>query len=163
MTRSARCFMLMPLLALSVLGFSACGTASPSPSPTPSLTPSVQGKTTPARAGSSLLRIVNSGRQDIVELVVLFPGLATDPASGRVKFGDVPAGQATEYREVPGGVYKYAAYEYAVDGRVAKQPVVDWVGEGPMAGVRFTYRVAFDAAKRPGTQIRLVKVVVDEP
>jgi hypothetical protein len=154
--------MLMPVLALSVLASSACGAAAPSTSPTPSLTSGVQGETTPARADSSLLRIVNSGRQDIAGLVVLFPGLATDPASGRVEFGDVPAGQATEYREVPGGVYRYAAYEYAVDGRVADQPVVDWVGETPMAGVRFTYRVAIDAAKRPGTQIRLVEVVVDE-
>jgi hypothetical protein len=156
MTRSARCFMLMPLLALSVLASSACGAASPSPSPTPSLTSGVQDMSTPARAGTSLLRIVNSGRQDIVGLVVLFP------PSHRVEFGDVPAGQATEYREVPGGVYRYAAYEYAVDGRVAKQPVVDWVGEGPMPGSRFTYRVAFDAAQRPGTQIRLVEVEVDE-
>jgi hypothetical protein len=118
--------------------------------------------TTPARADTALLRIVNSGRQDIAGLVVLFPGLATDPASGRVEFGDVPAGQATEYREVPGGVYKYAAYEYAVDGGVTDQPVVDWVGETPMAGSRFTYRIAFDSSKRPGTQIRLVKVEVDE-
>lgn len=105
---------------------------------------------------------MNSGRQDIVGLVVLFPGLATGPASGRVEFGDVPAWQTTEYREVPGGVYRYAAYEYVVDSRVARQPVVDWVGEAPMAGSRFTYRVAFDASKRPGTQILLVEVEVDE-
>jgi hypothetical protein len=126
-------------------------------SPTSEPTASAPTTTTPSRTDSSLLRIVNTGHRDIVGLVVLFP------PSRRVEFGNVAAGQASGYREVPDGVYRYAAYEYAADGRVVTQPVVDWVGEAPMAGVRFTYRVEFDAAKGPGSQIRLVEVEVDEP
>jgi len=152
-----------PRLVLAVLIFAGALLGGCAASSSTKPTASGPTKTTPSHADSSLLRIVNTGNRDILGLVVLFPGSTAQAPSRRVEFGTVPAGQATEYREVPGGVYKYAAYEYALDGRVASQPVADWVGEGPMAGGRFTYRVAFDTAKRPGSQIRLVRVEVDQP
>jgi hypothetical protein len=109
------------------------------------------------------LRIVNSGNQDITGLIVLFPGPTADAEATRVEFGDVPAGKTTEYRSVPGGVYRYAAYEYTLDSRLVNQAVVDWVGERPMEGGKFTYRVALDPKKVPGSQIELIEVLVDAP
>ena len=64
------------------------------------------------------LRVVNSGSEDIKGLSVLFPGPTADAEATRVGFGDVPAGQTTEYRNVPSEVYRYAAYEYTLDSRV---------------------------------------------
>lgn len=150
-------------LVLAILIFAGALLGGCASSPTSEPTASAPARTTPSHSDSSLLRIVNTGSRDIVGLVVLFPGSTAEAPSRRVEFGTVPAGQTTEYREVPGGVYRYAAYEYAVDGRVASQPVADWVGEAPMAGGQFTYRVTLDAAKKPGSQIRLVEVEVDEP
>jgi hypothetical protein len=43
------------------------------------------------------------------------------------------------------------------------QSVVDWIGESPMAGKKFTYRLALDLVKKYGDQIRLIEVLVDVP
>ena len=120
--------------------------------PTPVSTPAVQE-----------LRITNAGRVDIAGLTVLFPGPTADAEAIRVEFGNVPAGKTTDYRSVPRGVYRYAAYEYGIDGRSVEQPVVDWVGESRMAGVKFTYQIALDPQKQPGNQIQLLQVLVDGP
>ena len=109
------------------------------------------------------LRVMNSGRQAIRGLVVLFPGLRAESPATRVEFGDVPAGVTTEYESAPSGVYGYAAYEYTVDGAVVSQAVVDWVGESPLDGAKFTYRVELDPNGTPGRQIELKGVVVDAP
>ena len=55
MTKSARCFKIALVLALTTLSLSACGAASPSASPTPSQTSGVRGKAMfagPFEAGS---------------------------------------------------------------------------------------------------------------
>ena len=109
------------------------------------------------------LRVVNSGSEDIKGLKVLFPGPTADAEATRVVFGDVPTGQTTEYRYVPSGVYRYAAYEYSLDGRVVTQPVVDWMGESPVEGEKFTYRIELDQNKVPGSQVQLIEVLVDKP
>ncbi len=101
------------------------------------------------------LRIVNTGPEDLIALAVIFPG------SRRIGFGDVAAGETSEYRGVPGGVYRYAAYEYEAVGRLVLQPVTDWVGEVPVAGTRFTYRVAVGSSDGPRVQV--LEVVVDAP
>ncbi len=116
-----------------------------------------------ATPASQELRIVNAGSQDIMGLKVLFPGDSAEARATRIDFGDVPAGKASEYRSVPGGVYRYAAYEYSLNGRLVQQPVVDWVGEKPMDGSRFTYRIELDATKPPGGQVQLIEVQVDVP
>ncbi len=99
---------------------------------------------TPTRAVTPQLRIVNNGNTDIQELVILFPGITSDAEARQVPFGNVAVRKTTEYREVPGGVYRYAAYSYKLDGRVVTQPVTDWVGERPMTGSKFTYRLVLD-------------------
>ncbi len=109
------------------------------------------------------LRIVNSGNQDIAGLIVLVPGPTADAEAVRVAFGDVPAGKTTAYRDVPSGVYRYAAYEYTLHSRLVAQAVVDWVGESPMKGQKFTYRIELDPNKEPGGQIQLLEVLVDVP
>ncbi len=114
-----------------------------------------------ATPASQELRIANTGSQDIVGLKVLFPGASADAEATRVDFGDLPAGKVSEYRSVPGGVYRYAAYEYSLNGHLVQQPVVDWVGEKPMDGSRFTYRTELDPTKPAGGQVQLIEVRVD--
>ena len=134
------------ILAITLLGFiSAC---------------SIQANTT---TEFQQLRITNSSDLDISGLVILFPGPTSDSEASRVEFGNIPAGQTTEYQDVPSGVYSYAAYKYTLDGRVISQFVTDWVGEKPMAGKKFTYQIVLDSQKVEGDQITLVTVSVDEP
>ena len=108
------------------------------------------------------LRVGNLSDQPIEGLVVLFPGAAWDGPAARVEIGDVPSGELSDYVEVPGGVYRYAAYEYVLDGERLTQPVTDWVGESPMAGRAFTYELSFDPDGQYGQHITLVAVTVDE-
>lgn len=109
------------------------------------------------------LRVMNSGKEDIDNLVILFPGHTADSEALRVGFGNIPAGEVTGYRSVPNGVYRYAAYEYMSNGRLVEQPVMDWVGESSLQGEKFTYRIELDLNKEPGGQIQLIKVLVDWP
>jgi hypothetical protein len=109
------------------------------------------------------LRITNSSNIDITGLVVLFPGPSWDSEASRVEFGNIPAGQTSEYRDIPSGVYRWAAYEYTLDGLIVNQSVTDWVGENPMAGKKFTYQIVLDPKKVEGDQVTLVTVLIDEP
>ena len=59
-------------------------------------------------------------------------------------YGDVPAGATTDYVEMPGGVYGYAAYDFELDGAMTQQAVIDWVGEKPLSGSDFTYTLLFN-------------------
>jgi hypothetical protein len=88
--------------------------------------------------------------------VILFP-------KDRIEFGDVPAGATTVYQDVPGGIYRYAAYEVVIEGQKYEQPVIDWVGESPMPGNAFTYVLDADPAawETDGLVIWLVEGVVD--
>jgi hypothetical protein len=103
------------------------------------------------------LRVVNTGGEDIKNLTVGFP-------KGRIEFGDIPAGSTTAYREAPDGVYGYASYRFKIDGRLATQPVIDWVGELPMVGKSFTYTLELGPSSYPSLRrmVQLVEVTVDE-
>ncbi len=83
---------------------------------------------------------------------MLFPGKTADAEAVRVEFGDVPAGGTTGYRDVPSGVYPYAAYQYRLGDRVVTQPITDWIGESPPEGNKFTYRLALDWKKQMGNR-----------
>jgi hypothetical protein len=74
--------------------------------------------------------------------------------------GDVAAGVTSTYHPVPGGIYRYAAYEYELAGAVVSQFVTDWMGETPLQGEQFTYRVSLDTTKVRGAQATLVEVVM---
>jgi hypothetical protein len=110
-----------------------------------------------------LMRVTNSGTTDITGLVVLFPGPNAGAEAIRIEFGDISAGQTSVYLEVPSGVYRYAAYNYVVEGREVMQAVTDWVGESPLTGKKFTYQLALNLTKVEGDQMRLATVSVDEP
>ena len=101
------------------------------------------------------LRLVNSGANDIENLIVLFP-------DAQIEFGDVPAGAATGYQHAPNGVYSYAAYRFDLNGEQITQPVIDWVGEAPLPGDSFTYTIAFDPSQPAIFMIQLVDVTQDE-
>jgi len=94
----------------------------------------------------SLLRIENQGSSDLQDLTVRFP-------RGSVKFGDVPAGQMSGYRLVFGGVYQYAAYEFAVDGERIHNPVVDWVGELPLLPGSYIYVLSWEPSAYPWIEV----------
>jgi hypothetical protein len=101
------------------------------------------------------LRITNAGSYAITNLVVRFP-------DDRISFGDVPVGETTEYKEVPNGVFNYAAYEYEVDGEVRYQTVIDWMGETPMEGSAFTYTINFDPERfATNDSVQLLEVKTD--
>lgn len=117
----------------------------------------------PTATALARLRIANLSDVPIEGLVVAFPALNETMLSLRVPFGDVPAGGMSDYREIPGDVYRYAAYRYTLDGAMVDQPVTDWVGEVPMAGSAFTYTLSFDPRQPPGNQLSLVEVTVDTP
>jgi hypothetical protein len=95
------------------------------------------GGCTSQSAQVSQLRIVNSGSYAINNLTVRFP-------EDRISFGDIPTGETTEYKDVPNGVFRYAAYEYELDGQIITQPVIDWMGENPRSRKLFTYTIDFD-------------------
>jgi hypothetical protein len=100
------------------------------------------------------LRVTNSGPQDIRQLSVLFP-------DGSIDFGHVPPGVTTEYREVRGGVYRYAAFRLELEGRLLTLPVIDWLGESPLPGRAFTYELAlvpFDGRQ----VVQIVAVTTDQ-
>jgi len=110
----------------------------------------------PQRTHNSRLRIVNSGSQTINDLIVVFP-------HDRILFGEVSPGDTTEYRNVPGGVYRYAAYEFIFNGRTMTQPVTDWLGEYPINGNSFTYTMDLNPDReRTGSLIRLNNVNMDK-
>lgn len=119
-------------------------------------------ETTPAPMQQQL-RVSNTGSIDIKGLVVYFPGLHPEAEATKLDFGDLPAGQTSAYQDAPTGVYAYAAYAYSLDGREIMQPVTDWVGEAPIAGEKFTYQIMLSLQKPQGDQMRLTKVLVDEP
>jgi len=105
------------------------------------------------------LRISNVGDTNIQDLIIVFPGITT--AVTRINFGSVDSGQMTEYQMIPGGVYRYAAYEYTLGDETVYQAVVDWVGEKPLPGTQFTYQIELDETKVKGDQIQLVNVLTD--
>ena len=100
------------------------------------------------------LRLINDGAYLINDLKIVFP-------KDELEFGGIKAGAITEYKEVPNGVYRYAAYKYQLNGKEITQPVIDWVGETPLEGISFTYTIAFDPNRPQGQAIQLLEVTKD--
>jgi hypothetical protein len=128
-------------LALFLGGWTAVTSISCSPNKSGSTVgPTVDPSSTGAR-----LRLVNVRPPNVYSLVVMFP-------MEQVSFGDLPGGTTTEYKSVSNGVFRYAAYRFRVADREHTQPVIDWVGESPMAG-----QVVEDLLAAPGV------LAVDDP
>ena len=98
------------------------------------------------------LRITNVGSVALVDVTVFSPG-------SEVNFGTLNPGETSEYRVLPGGVYHYSAFEYTDNGERVSQPVIDFVGESPMRGSRFTYALSLRSA--PNRFLSITSVVRD--
>ncbi len=123
---------------------------------TPTATPTAAPAATPTAAPVQRLRITNQGAVAITALTVLFPDV-------RLDFGDVAPGATTAYQDVPSGVFAYAAYDFEIDGQVKRQPVIDWMGETPLAGIDFTYQLYFDPSRWDRNDaIQLSRVTTDQ-
>jgi hypothetical protein len=98
------------------------------------------------------LRITNNGSVSIDNLVVIFP-------HDRIEFGDVPAGTTTEYKEASNGVFRYAAYQFELDGQTVTEPAIDWIGESPLSGLLFTYVIDYGPNRtNTGGRIQLIEI-----
>jgi hypothetical protein len=113
-------------------------------------------------AATQELRVENVGIHAITGLSVVFPGHPSGAAATQIAFGDIAAGSVSAYKTVPGGVYGYSAYHYTVDGKTIDQPVLDWVGERPMDGYRFTYHLTLDLTTAPDYRLALARISVDD-
>lgn len=103
---------------------------------------------------SALLRVHNAGTIELLDLRVIFPDTA-------VSFGAVATGATTDYRLVPGGVYRYAAFSFTHQGAGVGQPVDDWVGEVPLEGRRFTYTLQLMTTAQGQPGIAILSVAKD--
>jgi hypothetical protein len=108
------------------------------------------------------LRITNQSAYTISDLRVRFP-------EEYVTFGDVLPGETTDYQDVMHGVYRYSGYTIKLDGKEYQQVPYDYMGEKPLQGYAFTYRLNFDPIRKTdpvqktGIQvIQLVEVRLDQ-
>ena len=68
------------------------------------------------------LRIRNQSDVNLKNVVVFFP-------DARVEIGDIGAKATSEYRQIPGGVGEYAAFDFSIDGRpISRALRISWVG-----------------------------------
>ena len=100
------------------------------------------------------LRVINSGKEPIESLTVIFP-------DAELEFGDIPVGATTAYKVVPRGVYAYAAYRYKIGQVDVTQRVPDFVGASPMGRGRFSYELEFDSGQTRRGVITLIDVTND--
>jgi hypothetical protein len=85
--------------------------------------------------------------------VVIFP-------HDRNEFGDVPAGTTTEYKEASNGVFRYAAYQFELDGQRVTESAIDWIGgESPLSSLLFTYVIDYEPNRTNiGGRIQLIEI-----
>lgn len=100
------------------------------------------------------LRVSNDSSTSIENLSVIFP-------EDQIYFGDIAPGATTDYIVVPNGVYRYAAYEFDLNGQRITQPVIDWVGETPLEGNLFTFTINIDPNRNDWQIIQLIEVTKD--
>lgn len=95
----------------------------------------------------SRVRVVNESAEDLRDLHLLFP-------VDDVAVGDVAAGAASDYVEVPHGVYHYSAFRLLSGGESVVQPVIDFVGETPLPIDDYTYVLGIDPGSQDLLEIR---------
>ena len=102
----------------------------------------------------SRIRVVNESTEALRDLDLLFP-------QEEVAVGDVAAGAASDYVEVPQGVYNYSAFRFLRDGESVVQPVIDFVGETALPIDDYTYLLGVDSDR--GDQLELLTVFRSRP
>lgn len=97
------------------------------------------------------VKVVNVGSTDINDLVLQFP-------NGAVNVGNVPGGTESGLVSSSGAVYRFAAFDFVVDGVHVRQPVTDWAGEKPLNSTFVTYSVSAEIGSGgPHIEIRGVR------
>ena len=86
--------------------------------------------------GAVLLRVTNASDNDFQSVFVSFP-------QGDAEFGAVAAGEVTAYRELP-GAYHYGYVEVVAEGDTLRMMPIDYVGEKPLQGGRYTFVLDVD-------------------
>jgi hypothetical protein len=97
----------------------------------------------------SRIRVVNESAEDLQDLELLFP-------EEQVAVGDVAAGAASDYVDVPQGVYSYSAFRFVRGGESVVQPVIDFVGERPLPIDDYTYVLGVDPDRGDELELRTV-------
>ena len=97
------------------------------------------------------VRVANGGQVDFESVTVEFPQQIES-------YGPVPAGAASEYRPV-GLAYRHAYVEVRFAGGQAVLQPIDYVGEIPLAGGRFTYRltIASPSNQQPFVNLEFIE------
>jgi hypothetical protein len=96
----------------------------------------------------AIVRVKNTSAVAYDDVKVGFP-------SGMVEYGRLEPGEATAYRDA-GTVYRYAYVSIESEGRSWVLQPIDYVGETPLEGGRWTYELMLDAARNAFT-IRAVR------
>jgi hypothetical protein len=91
----------------------------------------------------SRLRVSNVGSTPIRQLVV-------GGCGSEMSFRDNGPGETSAYREVPHGVFRAVAFRYEWDGPSVTQPITDCVGDTPLPGGDYTYRIRFEPFGKRG-------------
>ena len=92
-------------------------------------------------------RITNTSDIPIEQAIVTFP-------NERLVFGPLAPHSTSPYHVVQHGVYRDASYELTIHNQMLQFPVIDWVGEQPLAGQGFTSYLAVDLQAAQYRQIQ---------
>ena len=82
-------------------------------------------------------RITNTSDIPIEQAIITFP-------NERLVFGPLAPHSTSPYQVVQHGVYRDASYELTIHNQTLQFPVIDWIGEEPLAGQGFTSYLAVD-------------------
>lgn len=105
-----------------------------------------------ASSGPVEIRVQNASAVVMQDVVVGFPEVTTgggdpvepgDAESGDVDYGTIDPGAATPYRTI-GKAYRYTAVTVLVEGEEVELVPIDYVGEDPLDGGRYTYELHYD-------------------
>jgi hypothetical protein len=124
-------FLALLLAALALLTASAVFAQSCAPCPENANCQLPECPTEEPALETSHIRLWNRSEQDMENVLVEYPSQIEE-------YGDIPAGQVTDYRAVD-FAYGYAYIRLTVDGKELVLQPIDYVGEVPLEPRYFTY------------------------
>ena len=83
-----------------------------------------------------LIRVENASEVDFKEVFV-------SSGNGSAEFGDISAGQRSEYQEFE-SAYRYGFISLLANGQELRMQPIDYVGETPLSKGYYTYRINID-------------------